>query len=130
MLVALLTAYLLGGGAGVMGGILSPAAVKQIDKQVEASVTDPARAEAASETLAELKTEIKAFEKTFSKSGKELTRLYKDHEADADQMLAVLEELNSGWEASQQRAIDLRFELKESLTEEEWAQGWRWGAGH
>jgi hypothetical protein len=29
--------------------------------------------------------------------------------------------LNSGWEASQQRAIDLRFDLKDSMTEEEWA---------
>ena len=124
MIIALLTAMylLLGGGADVMGGALTPAAVKQIGKQVEVAVTDPTRAEAAAETLAELKTEIKAFEKTFSKSGKELTKLYKDHEADADQMLAVLEELDSDWEVTQQRAIDLRFDLKKSLTEKEWAE--------
>ena len=121
MLVALLAAYLLGGGAGVSGGILTPAAVKQIGKQVEATVSDPARAESAAQTLAELKTEMKGFEKTFAKSGKELTKLYKDHAADAGQMLAVLEEFSTGWEASQKRAIDLRFELKESLTEEQWA---------
>jgi len=124
MIIALLTAMyvLLGGAAGVTGGALNPAAVKQIGKQVEVAVTDPARAEAAAETLGELKTEIKAFEKAFSKSGKELTKLYKDHEADADQMLAVLDELGSDWEATQQRAIDLRFDLKKSLTEEEWAE--------
>ena len=124
MIIALLTALylLLGGGANVMGGALTPAAVKQISKLVEVAVTDPARAEAAAETLAELKTEIKDFEKAFKKSGKELTNLYKDHEADADQMLAVLEELGSDWEATQHRALDLRFDLKKSLTEEEWAE--------
>ncbi len=119
MLMALLAAYLLGGG-GLGGSILTPAAVKQMSKQVEVTVADPARAEAAAETLAELKVEIKGFDKKFAKSGKELTKLYKDHGADGDQMLAVLAELNADWEGSQQRGIDLRFELKESLTEEEW----------
>ena len=120
MLMALLAAYLLGGG-GLGGSILSPAAVKQMSMQVEVTVVESARAEVAAETLAELKVEIKGFDKKFAKSGKELIELYKDHNADAGQMLAVLEELNAGWEASQQRGIDLRFELKESLTEEEWA---------
>ncbi len=120
MLMALLAAYLLGGG-GLGGSILTPAAVKQMSKQVEVTVVDPARAEAAAETLAELKVEIKGFDKKFAKSGKELTKLYKDHGADGDQMLAVLAELNADWEGSQQRGIDLRFELRESLTEEEWA---------
>ncbi len=120
MLMALLAAYLLGGG-GLGGSILTPAAVKQMSKQVEVTVADPARAEAAAETLAELKVEIKGFDKKFAKSGKELTKLYKDHGAEGDQMLAVLAELNADWEGSQQRGIDLRFELRESLTEEEWA---------
>lgn len=120
MLMALLAAYLLGGG-GLGGSILTPAAVKQMSKQVEVTVVDPARAEAAAETLAGLKVEIKGFDKKFAKSDKELTKLYKDHGADGDQMLAVLAELNADWEGSQQRGIDLRFELRESLTEEEWA---------
>lgn len=120
MLAALLMAYLLGGGGGA-GGILTPAAVKQIGKQVETAVIDPAKSEAAARTLDNLKTEVKGFDKAFAKSGKELTKLYKDHEGDASHMLAVLEELNADWEATQERAIDLRFELKVSLTEEEWA---------
>lgn len=120
MLVALLMAYLLGGG-GTSGAILTTTSVKQIDKQIEAAVSDPARAEAAAATVADLKTEIKRFEKKFAKSGKQLTKLYKDHDADGNQMSAVLDELNAGWETSQKRAIDLRFDLKESLTEEEWA---------
>ena len=120
MIWALLAIYFLGGG-GVGGSILTPAAVKQIGKRVEAEVTDAARVEAATQTLAELKAEVKGFEKIFAKSGKELSGLYKDHGAGADRMLAALDSLNTEWEASQQRAIDLRFDLKESLTEEEWA---------
>ena len=120
MLWALLAFYVFGGG-GVGGAILTPAAVKQIGKQVKVAVSDPARAEAADQILAELRTEIKGFEKMFAKSGKELSKLHKDRGADGGQMLAVLDELNAGWQVSQQRAIDLRFELKESLTEEEWA---------
>lgn len=120
MLIALLAVFFLGGG-GIGGSVLTPAAVKEIGKQIEAEVTDAARVEAAALTLAELKAEIKGFEKIFAKSGKELNGLYKDHGAGADRMLAALDSLNTHWEASQQRAIDLRFDLKESLTEEEWA---------
>ncbi len=120
MLIALLAVFFFSGG-GIGGSILTPAAVKEIGKQIEAVVTDRARAELASQTLAELKAEIKGFEKIFAKSGKELSGLYKDHGAGADQMLAVLDSLNADWEASQRRAVELRFELKESLTGEEWA---------
>ena len=121
MLVALLAAFLLGGGGtNISGVILTPGAVEQVGKQIEVVVTDPERAEAAAETLAELKAEIKGFEKKFAKSGKELAGHYKDHEASGASMLAVLDQLNAGWKASQQRALDLRFELRESLTEAEW----------
>lgn len=122
MIWALLAAYFLGGGVGgVSGSMLTPAAVTQFSKQAELVVVDPARAEAAQRTLVELGKEVKAFEKKFAKSGKQLTRSYRDHTADRDQALALLEDLNSAWETSQQRALDLRFELRDSLTEEEWA---------
>jgi len=38
-----------------------------------------------------------------------------------DDALDILRELNTGWEQSQQRVIELRFELRDSMTEEEWA---------
>jgi hypothetical protein len=121
MIMALLAAYFLAGGVGgVSGSMLTPAAVKQLSEQAETVVADPARAEAARQAFVELRKEVKSFEKKFAKSGKQLTKSYKDHAADVDQALALLEDLNSGWEASQRRAIDLRFELRDSLTEEEW----------
>ena len=83
-------------------------------------IVDSARADAAQQTLAELRKEVKAFQKTFSKSGKKLNKSYKDHADGGSQALLILDELNSGWEVSQQRVIDLRFELRDSMTEEEW----------
>ncbi len=74
----------------------------------------------AGKTMKGLADEVKSFDKIFSKSGKELTDLYKDHSANAASMIDAMEEINASWDAAQQRAIDFRFELKESLTEEEW----------
>jgi len=122
MIWALLAAYFLGGGiGGVSGSILTSASVKQLSERTEEVIADPARAEAAQQTLAELRQEVKAFQKMFSKSGRQLNKSYKDHAADVNQTLAALEELNSGWDAAQQRAIELRFALRDSMTEEEWA---------
>ena len=123
MIWALLAAYFLGGGVGgASGGMLTPAAVKQLSAWTEEVIVDSARAEAAQQTLTELRKEVKAFQKTFSKSGKQLNKSYKDHADSGNQALLILDELNSGWEASQQRAIELRFELRDSMTEEEWAK--------
>ena len=121
MIWALLAAYFLGGGVGgVSGGMLTPASVKQLSERTEEVITDPARSEAAQQSLAELRKEVRAFQRTFSKSDKQLNKSYKNHAADINQALAVLDDLNSGWALSQERAIDLRFELRDSMTEEEW----------
>ena len=122
MIWALLAAYFLCGGVGgASGGMLTLASVKQLSSLAEEVIVDSARAEAAQQTLTELRKEVKAFQKTFSKSGKQLNKSYKDHADGGNYALDVLQELNSGWELSQQRAIDLRFELRDSMTEEEWA---------
>ena len=121
MIWALLAAYFLGGGVGgVSGGMLTPASVKQLSARTEEVIVDSDRAEAAQQTLTELRKEVKAFQKTFSKSGRQLNKSYKDHADGGDHALLILDELNSDWMVSQQRAIDLRFELRGSMTEEEW----------
>ncbi len=101
--------------------MLTPAAIKQLSKQVESVVPDRARAEAAQQTLGSLGKEVKAFEKKFAKSGNQLTKSFNNYTDGSDQALALLQDLNSHWEVSQQRVLDLRFELRDSLTEEEWA---------
>ena len=121
MLWALLGMYLFGVGGGPVVGVLGPAEIKQISQQVKAVVVDPARREAALDTLSNSRSTSKGFEKAFSKSGKGLKSLYRDHEADTQPMVAILEALNEDWHQAQQRALELRFELREQLTEEEWA---------
>ena len=121
MIWVLLIAFFLGGGVGsVSGSILTPAAVKHLSERTQAVITDPIRAETARQTLVELRKEVKAFEKIFLKSGNQLTRSYKDHAVDLDQALTLLGDLNTDWQASQHRAVDLRFKLRDTLTEEEW----------
>jgi len=122
MIWALLGAYFLAGGVGgVNGSMLTPASVKQLSARTAEVIGDSVRAEAAQQTLTKLQKEVKAFQKTFSNSGKQLNKSYKDHADGGEQAQLILDELNSGWDVSQQRAIDLRFELRDSMTEEEWA---------
>ena len=113
--------YFLGGGAaGINAGALTPMAVEALSDRVAIVVEDPVRADAARSTLADLKKNAVAFEKTFAASGKAVKRSYRDHGADRAEIEAVLEQLNRDWERGQERALDLRFELREQLTREEW----------
>jgi hypothetical protein len=122
MIWALLAMLLFGGGAGSNGGTLTAVDIKQMSTRAEVIIEDPVRAQNAQETLAKLRKEAKAYEKVFTKSGKQLIKSYKDHASDIDEERAIQKAMNSSWSISQQRALDLRFELKESMTEEEWTE--------
>jgi hypothetical protein len=118
MITALLLMYFLGGG--VTGGLLDSQEIKQLTSQVEEVVGDKQRLKAAVKTLKQLRKESKSFERAFSKSGKQLTKLFVDHEASADQMRDVIDKLNLDWESSQQKTLGIHQDLKGSLTESEW----------
>jgi hypothetical protein len=121
MIWAFLAWYFFGGG--VAGGtMLSPAYVDELSERVAIVVVDPARSETAQQTLKILGKEVKAFDKAFAKSGKQLSKFYKDHAADRNEAVAIIDALNANWEAAQERALDLRFELRESLSEDEWTK--------
>lgn len=113
--------YFIGGGAvGMHAGALTPATVEELSDRVAIVVEEPARAEAARATLDDLKRVIVAFEKEFAETGKALKRSYRDHAADRAEVEAVFDQLNRDWQQGQERALDLRFELREQLTREEW----------
>ena len=123
MIWILLATYYLGGGLdGVNGSLLTSDAVKQLRVQAETIITDPARVEAAQGTLKELKKEIDAFEKKFGKKGGELNKAYKDHESRDQQAFDLINDLNSDWKGMQFRAIELRFQLRDQMTETEWQE--------
>jgi len=123
MIWAFLITYFLGGGiGGASGSLLTVPALNQLGEQTELIVSDSPRAEAAQHTLSALGKEAKDFEKIFFRSGRQLNKFYGDHAAEPAQAIALLDDLAADWQAYQQRALDLRFELKSSLTEEEWNQ--------
>jgi len=114
--------YFFGGGAGAIdAGALTPAAVEELSDRVAIVVDDPERAEAAQSTLADLEAEVAAFGKKFTASGRAISRSYRNHAAGRTEIEAVLEQLNRDWERGQERALDLRFELRDQLTRKEWA---------
>ena len=114
--------YFFGGGSGAIdAGALTPATVEELGERVETVVADPVRAKAAGSILDELGQAVVSFEKAFAASGKAVTRSYRDHAADRAEIEAVLDQLNRDWEAGQERVLDLRFELRDQLTREEWA---------
>jgi len=123
MFWALMAWYFFGGGSdGGSGALLTTTTVSQIRESVAIVVEDPARSAAAKATLDDMGRISKRFEKAFSASGKKLYRAYRDYDARGDAVDAVLEELNREWAADQQQALDLRFELRDTLTREEWAE--------
>ena len=114
--------YFFGGGAGAIdAGALTPASVDELSDRVAIVVEDPARAESAQSILEDLRKDVVAFDKKFSASGKVVRRSYRDHAADRAEVEAALEQLNRDWERGQERVLDLRFELRDQLTREEWA---------
>ena len=114
--------YFVGGGAGsINAGVLTPAAVEALSDRVAIVIEDPARAEAVRSTLHDLKREIVAFERKFAATGNTIRRSYRDHVADRAELEAALDELNREWQRGQERVLDLRFELRNRLTREEWS---------
>lgn len=120
MIWALLAWYFFGGGVG-SGAILTSSDVDDLRERVAIVIEDETRRQAAAQKLKELKKDVRAFEKAFAKSGKKLNKLYKDHEGDREEALAILDDLNSDWAAGQERALDARFGLRNELTKEEWS---------
>jgi hypothetical protein len=95
--------------------------VEELSDRIAIVVEDPVRAESAQSILEDLRKDVVAFDKKFAAAGKVVRRSYRDHEADRAEIEAVLDGLNRDWQRGQERALDLRFELREQLTREEWA---------
>ena len=123
MIWALLAAYFLGGGlGGINGSLLTTGAIDVLSAQAETVIDSSDRAAAAQQVLEELRKETRAFERSFAKSGRKLNKSYRDYSSTREQALTILNDLNADWEAMQLQAIDLRFELREQMTEEEWGE--------
>lgn len=122
MIMAMLVAYFLGGLSAIDGGMLSSSGLKEMSLRSQIVIADPERAEAAHDLLRGLKKKIGAFERAFAREGRELNRLYRNHESNEDQAFTILRQANAEWEVIQRQALDVRFRLRDQMTEEEWAR--------
>lgn len=129
MIWLLLANYFLGCGlGGVQGSLLTTSAVREWSHRAEIVIAEPERAKAAKKIFAELRKATGRFERKFGRTGWQLNRYYKRYEANDEEVLATLSEFNDEWETMQRRAIELRFRLREQVTEPEWAEFFAEGA--
>ena len=121
MVWALLAWFLLGGSNGHSALMLNASGAQELIVSIESVVTDDLRRSEALLVVEDLESEIGGFEQVFSDSGRQLDRLYAIHDDASEEIREVFSELNSTWEVGQARALDVRFRLRELMTEEEWA---------
>ena len=121
MIWALLAWFLFGASVGSQDALmLSSEGADDLISSIETAVNDEGRGRSAVQTVEELKTDIAEFEQVFLDSGEQLNLLYAKHEDTSEEMSSILADLNSNWEVGQAKALDARFDLRDSLTEDEW----------
>ena len=120
MIWAMLAWLLFGSSAGQSDLMLNAEGADQLITSIETAVPDETRQQSAVEHVKELKSEMTNFERLFSSTGKQLNSLVAKHEDTTDELNTVFSELNDAWEAGQARALDKRFEMRKSMTAEEW----------
>ena len=123
MIWAILGWLLFGGSGGVYGAsalMLTEEGNEELIGAISAIVSQDDRRQSAIQPLTELQADIRNFEKLFKNSGEKLNKLYQSHDSMSHEASAILDELNKSWEEGQARALDARFKLRDSLTEQEW----------
>ena len=121
MIWALLAWFLFGAsGSGQNALMLNSEGADDLIISIESAVNDEGRRQSAVQTIEELKTDIAEFEQEFLDSGEQLNQLYANHEDTSEEISSIFVNLNSSWEAGQVKALDARFGLRKSMTEDEW----------
>ena len=117
MLVALITIMLLGGGsAGLLGYIA------EARDNVKTVMEKDDRRKAALATLKDMKKRTNARNKQVKKSSKELTAALSQSEINDADIDAIWEQYIADVNQHNDDMLDLRFQLKDQLTHEEWQQ--------
>ncbi len=117
MLAALLALLFLGGGGGGFGLELFG---KDNQKLVRSVVSDPARAEVAKATLKKGDEDLKAVEKQFGKLERGFGKADKAQSAGVDELTPFFRKAVEQRRIAQEKGLDCLFELRKTLTEDEW----------
>jgi tRNA U34 5-carboxymethylaminomethyl modifying enzyme MnmG/GidA len=114
MLIALITMMLLSGGSI---GLLDIGAVK---KEVKSVMADTEQRKAALKTLKATEKRVKAQNKFTKNTSKRLGKALSDHEVALADVDAIWSEYHNASMQSHRDMVDLRFELKQHISREEW----------
>ena len=116
MIVALLSLLFLGGGSG--SEIL--AVLHDTKAEVKEVVVDDERKKAALATLKSMKARSKKLGKETKKLTKELDKVFKQDDPDVDDVDEIWGRHFEEVDRYNRDMIELRFELRAALTQEEW----------
>jgi hypothetical protein len=118
MLAALLAGFLIfSGGNGFAAKLFG----KDTQALVREVVSDPARADAAARTLKQGQKDFEDVGKQFEEIVKRFSKTDEDQSAGLDQLTPFLEQASEQRRIAQKQAVDRLFELRKSLTPEEWS---------
>ena len=117
MLIALMTILFLGGSTT---GLLD--FIAQTEDNIKIVMEKDARQKGALATVKEMKKRTKARNKQVNKSRKELSTLLGDPEATEADIDATWNTFYAEVESYNVDMLDLRFELRDRLTRDEWQQ--------
>jgi uncharacterized protein YpuA (DUF1002 family) len=117
MLIALIVALFLGGGS-----ISVLDYIADTRKDVKTVVAEPDRRSAALATLKTLKKRAAALDKQTRKRARRLTKALNSHEITEAQIEEIWAAHYAAVDQFNRDMIDLRFQLKDSVTRDEWQQ--------
>ena len=118
MLAALVAGFLIfSGGDGFAARVFS----KDTQAIVRQAIADPARAEAADRTIELGRQDLEELGKQFEKIAKGFGKADKDQSAGLDELSPFMRQAFEVRRTEQGKAVDRLFELRETLTEDEWS---------
>jgi hypothetical protein len=117
MLIALITILLLGGTPSAL-----LVEISDIDDSIKLVMPKNDERKAALGVLKQMEKAVKAQNKQVGKSSKQLSKSLSDHDFDDSEIDQMWSEYHEARGNFQLEMIDLRFELKDHISREEWAE--------
>lgn len=118
MLIAAITAIAMLFGFGSTSD--SRAMIQQLTRQVERTVADEDRRGDALDALNQAIAELDAFDARLVMFESRFKALDENYYATPNQFQNLFNDLDAEWKATELRLVDLRFEMRDALSEEEW----------
>ena len=117
MLIALMTILFLGGGSAAMLEYIG-----ETEDAIKVVMEKDDRRKGALATVKEMKKRTKARNKQVKKTSKELSAVLANHDSSLADLDAVWDVYYTEVEAYNREMLDLRYELHDRLTRDEWGE--------